>query len=310
MDDLILIKDIKELLGGNLTFPEIEEMGRYFIKGFSCHTFMNVNEAVSISPQRAAAMLVDACIERKKTKELLSFTIELDNTPLNGKKVKLEGLENLLFRLYRSGIYYNFDKRKLVSINTDKDTLTNWGALKDGKEYPIIIASIDLCHNSELVEKYGTKVMEKIYYLLWNYLQHKLKFYNGRIWSWAGDGGLLAFRDEGDVTPALQCCLEILFSLPIFNRRPRRPIKNNISIRLALDCGNIKFFSDTGKIVSNIINYAAHLEKKATHPNGISVSENIFSRLDVKMKKIFKRKSSFEGKTAYKVAYRFDKALF
>lgn len=293
----------------NVHFPDIEEIGRYLIKNFSSHNICNLDNTVSIAPQKAAAIFVDKCEELNKLKDLLCFTIELDGTTVNGKKIKLVGLENMLFRLYRSGIYYNFDKRKLININIDKEALANWGSLKDGKKYPIIIASIDICHNSELVQKHGTKVMEKIYYSLWEYLQHKLKYYNGRIWSWAGDGGLLAFKDEGEVDSALLCCLDILFAIPIFNRRHNHPIEDNIQIRLGLDCGKINFFNDTGKIVSDVINYAAHLEKNKTDSNGISISENIFDRSNDKTKKIFKKKFTFENRCAYRVAYRFTKAL-
>ena len=54
----------------------------------------------------------------------------------------------------------------------------------------------------------------------------------GLIWSWAGDGGIIAF---------------------------------------AL----VKFFRETGTIVSHVINHAAHLEKKFTHPGMVSISRTV-----------------------------------
>ena len=96
-------------------------------------------------------------------------------------------MENLLYRLSRSGQYYDFDRRSFVD-EEDHTKLLNWGALRDGREYPFTIASVDICQNSELVKKYKTKVMEKVYYRLWEFLKQKLDHWEGRTWNWAGDG--------------------------------------------------------------------------------------------------------------------------
>jgi len=73
--------------------------------------------------------------------------------------------------------------------------------------------TVDICQNSELVKKYKTKIMEKVYYRLWAFLKAKLDHWEGRIWNWAGDGGILAFRGDQGVTAAVSCCLEILATL-------------------------------------------------------------------------------------------------
>ena len=177
-------------------------------------------------------------------------------------------------------------------------TLVSWGALRDGREYPLAIASIDICQNSELVKKHTPKVMEQVYYRLWEFLKARLDTWEGRIWSWAGDGGILAFRGEENVARAVSCCLEILASLSVFNMQPDKPIKDAICFRIALDFGPLKFFSDTGKIVSEVINYAAHLEKKGTKPSKLSISDEVHARLSPAMQKMFDEEMSFEGRVA------------
>ena len=84
--------------------------------------------------------------------------------------------------------------------------------------------------------------------------------------------------------------------------QPDKPIKEEICLRIALDFGPLKFFSDTGKIVSEVINYAAHLEKKGTKPSRLSISDEVHARLSPAMRKLFAEEMSFEGRTARSTA--------
>ena len=303
MFDPTLIKDLTELLGKSLNFKDMEAIGGYLFKSrsYDLHALAGVDAKVSISPLNAAKILVEETERKGKLKELFVFVIELDGSTLNGRVVELQGLENMLFRLTRSGQYYDFSTRKFVDVD-DNRTLVNWGALRDGREYPVAVASIDICQNSELVKKYTPKVMEQVYYRLWEYLKAKLDAWEGRIWSWAGDGGILAFQGEENVFRAVSCCLEILSGLPVFNMQPDKPIKDEICFRIALDFGPLKFFSETGKIVSEVINYAAHLEKKGTKPSKLSISDEVHARLPPAMRKVFAEEMSFEGRTARSMA--------
>jgi class 3 adenylate cyclase len=245
---------------------------------------------------------VEECEQQNRLRELFAFVFELDGVPLNGRNVRLAGLENILYRLSRTGTYYDFGKRKFVDLRADRQSLPGWGALKNGKEYPIAITSVDICQNSELVRKYRPAMMEKVYYKLWGFLKAKLALYDGRLWSWAGDGGLLAFRGEQSIPEAVSCCLEVLYTMPVFNLRPDKPIREEICLRMAMDFGQLKFFEDTGRIVSDVINYAAHLEKKGTRPGALSISQNVYSRLPEGLRRVFPEKRQFEGQSAYSTA--------
>ena len=309
MFDIALQREMTELIGKSLTFTDIETIGGDLFKSYSTHALEGASEQVSISPLNAAKRLVRECESKNKLSDLFSIAIQLDGNMLNGRIVEIAGLENFLYHLSKTGIYFDFDKHKLVNFDQDKELLVNWGSLKDGKEYPIIVASLDICENSKLVKKNKPKVMEKVYYELWEYLQHRLHLYDGRIWSWAGDGGILAFRERGNTSECVNCCLEILLSLPVFNLAPAKPIKEDIVLRIGMDSGKVKFYKDTGRIVSDVINYAAHLEKQGTSPNGLSVSDAIYKELSPALKKIFATKHEFESRTAYSLVYDCANAL-
>jgi class 3 adenylate cyclase len=303
MFDETLVKDLVEMYGKSLSFSEVQAVGGYLFKdrSYSIHAIAGMDPKRSISPLNAAKILVDDVEGKDRLKDLFAFTFELDGSPLNSKLVKLDGLENLLYRLTRSGQYYDFERRRFVDTD-DHTTLINWGALRDGKDYAFTIVSIDICQNSELVKKHTTKVMEKVYYRLWAFLKAKLDHWEGRIWSWAGDGGILAFRGEKSAQQAVSCCLEILGTLAVFNMQPEKSIRDEICLRIGMDYGMVKFFNDTGRIVSDVINYAAHLEKKGTKPQAMSVSESVHARLSPSMQQVFPHEAKFEDRRAMATA--------
>lgn len=309
MIDLTLTKDLTEMLAKSLLFRDFETIGSYFFKGYSAHMLGNVPKNVTIAPHKAASILVSECQARNKIDDLLSFIIELDGTLLNGNVVKLVGLENLLYRLSRTGVYFDFMKRKFISSDQDMDIMPSWGVLREGKEYQIIIASIDICGNSELVQKYNPSLVEQVYYKFNKFLNKSIYHYNGRIWFWAGDGGILAFRKDDGIDGAVACCIELLFTLPIFNSMPGKPIEDNIEIRIGMDANTIKFYNDTGRIVSDVINYASHLEKQGTCPNGLSISGEIYNELSPGLKKMFNQEKQFKNRTAYALSFNHCKAL-
>jgi class 3 adenylate cyclase len=85
----------------------------------------------------------------------------------------------------------------------------------------------------------------------------------------------------------------------VFNLQPYKPIRDDICLRIGMDSGPVKFFEDTGRIVSEVINYAAHLEKKGTSPGALSVSGEVFDRLPETLQSVFAGKCEFEGRTAH-----------
>jgi len=302
--DASLVKDLAEMMGKSLTFKDIEAIGGYVFKdqGFSTHRLARVDHKLSISPLNAARTLVSECERKGQLKDLFAFVFELDGVPLNGRSVQLKGLDDLLYNLSRSGRYYEFGKRRFVDCESDKRCLPGWGVLRNGREYDLAIASVDICENSRLVKKHTPGVMERVYYRLWDFLKRRLDVHDGRMWNWAGDGGLLAFRGDDRERAAVSCCLEILYSLPVFNLQPDKPIRDDVRLRIGIDSGPVKYFEETGRIVSDVINFAAHLEKKGTCPGALSVSGEVYERLPKTMQSVFTAKCELDGRTARSTA--------
>lgn len=298
MLDPVLINDMTEMLTKHLKPNQIDEIGRLLLKRYNSHEKLGIDTHITIPRRRAAEALIDECLSRKKDEDLIKCLIELDGGELLGKPVVFDGIEPFMNDLAYNGYIYDYKKRKIKKLREDIDELPNWGALRDGKNYDITVGSIDIVGNSALVKKHGMKKAEKLYYKFWSLLRRVLAVYDGRIWSWSGDGGLVAFTFKDHPTRAVLFGLELQNVLPIFNMDPGLPVDESIAVRIGFDTGSIKFSHNTGNIVSETINYAAHLEKAFTSPGKISISGDLCRRISPNLRSLFTDESEFEGRTA------------
>ncbi len=295
-----LSRELTEIIALSFSFKGIEAVGKdLFYNTYSTHELEKLQPEITISPHVASARLVYECMEANRIPELISYLMQLEGNYLYGKIVHIFELDTFLFHLSENGYVYDAVEKKILPKAKHSKYLPNWGALKEGKAYEILIASIDICENSKLVHYYGANNMERIYNQLHNYLDDIVHEFEGRIWSWQGDGGIIAFRGRNKIENGLNCAFKVLLNLPLFNIGPKVTIRHPINLRIGMDCGYLNFFSDVGRIVSETINYAAHLEKKGTKINGISISDKIYKDIPERFKVFFSNSVVFEERTAY-----------
>jgi class 3 adenylate cyclase len=304
-----LRSDLRELIAGSFSSAGVDELGRLLFRTYSSHSIAGADNHITISPQRAAELLVDQAEARQKLGELVKLIAELDGSTFLGRRIEIRDIEVFFNSLARVGIVYDPSRRRLHHTREEIGRLKNWGSLRDGRVYDVTVMSVDIVGNSNLVRAFGTTTMEKLYFQLWRFLEHKLDDYDGRMWSWAGDGGLAAFTFHEHTSRAAMCAIDIQSSLPLFNISPGNPVDKRVELRVALDTGPVTFYSDTGRIVSDVINFAAHLEKTATQPGCVSLSERVVTRADERVLSIFEDCGRFEGLSYVSTPHRLD-ALF
>ena len=66
---------------------------------------------------------------------------------------------------------------------------------------------------------------------------------------------------------------------------------------------------DTGKIISDVINYAAHLEKKSTRPGSVSVSRVVYDALPSRLGSLFRYGGIFEDRDFFTNVRRLEALL-
>jgi class 3 adenylate cyclase len=300
---LMLDKTLKahliEMIASNFTLPQIDELGSLFHPNYTSHERLGIDNHITAPLRKSADALVDFCIEKGCDDELVKVIIEMDGKKMMGKTITIPQLEEFLVELAHYGFIYDAKKRKLRKTKDDPLDMPNWGSLREGREYEMTLLSADIVNNSELVSQFGMKKMEKMYFHLWNFLRRVLSTYGGRIWNWAGDGGIIAFTFKKHAIRAVQYALEVQSLVPVFNTDPDNPIPEDIQLRIGVDSGMVKYSEDTGRIVSETINFAAHLEKQFTQPGGIAVSGTVMEQLPEKIQAIFCNQDNFEDRDVY-----------
>lgn len=284
-----------ETVAGSLVADQVEALGQMLIPQLNIHELSGKRSTFTISPRMAAQVLVEHLTETGHLTEFVKLLAEIDEETILGKEIHIEGLEYFFLKLTETGMVYDLDKRKIVRLREDRNKRPDWGALKNGRNYDVTVASMDIVGSSELVKRFGRLMMEKFYSFFWTSLRERLAFYNGRIWSWAGDGGILAFAFKKHQIRAVQFALEMQRTMPLLNSHSRNPIEEDVSVRIGMHCGKVAFMTDTGKIISEVINLAAHLEKKGTRPGGVSITEAVSLPLPKKLQAFFSPEGDFEG---------------
>ncbi|MBN2655847.1 MAG: adenylate/guanylate cyclase domain-containing protein [Spirochaetales bacterium] len=297
--DISLKQEVIEMLALTFKADEINEIGVILFRKFDLHQVSGTRSTETVSSRRAATILVEYCMDKKGELGLLEFLIQIDDSVFLGRQVAVEGLETFLLKLSQYGYFYNPDKRRLVSGKDDPMDMKNWGALKEGKSYSMSILSLDIVENSRLVKEYGSGKMKKLYASLWSFLRERLAAYEGRIWSWAGDGGLIAFAMKKHMIHSIQFAMEIQTLMLLFNHDPSYPLKEPIQLRIGLDTGKVPFSFNTGEIISEVINCAAHLEKGVCLPGHIAVSCRVFDAMGKGYAVFFSSAGEFEGENTY-----------
>lgn len=299
MLDISLRQEVIEILSASFKTAEINEIGVLLFKCFDLHEVSGTRSIATLSSRKAASILLDYCIERHREIQLLEFLINMDDALFQGRTITVEGMEAFLLKLSEFGYSYNAQKRKIIHSKEDPLDMKNWGALKEGKSYAMTILSLDIVENSRLVRTYGSGKMKKLYASLWTFLRERLSRYNGRIWSWAGDGGLLAFTMKNHLVNCVKFALEIQSLMLIFNHDPAFPLKEPIKLRIGIDSGKVPYSHSTGHIISEVINFAAHLEKGVCQPGHVAVSSKVFSSMGKGFTPFFSSAGEFEGDESY-----------
>ena len=103
--------------------------------------------------------------------------------------------------------------------------------------------------------------------------------------------------------------MQVQSTVPLFNLTASRTSEADISLRLGIDTGKVKFSIETGTIVSDVINSAAHLEKKSTCPGMVSISRSVYDALPQRIASIFRFDGIFEEKDFFSTNRKLDSLL-
>ncbi|MBU44836.1 MAG: hypothetical protein CMN76_16555 [Spirochaetaceae bacterium] len=121
--------------------------------------------------------------------------------------------------------------------------------------------------------------------------------YGGQVWIEKKDSLVAAF-DGGDTLSALLASMEMNARLYLLSGE--LPI-DRAGLSIALAAGQTVYTSDMGNLVSEALNFSAHLAYREGSYNGIFIPGEIHERLNARSKKYFFREGeAFEGRNIYR----------
>ena len=297
--------DLIELIAASFKAAEVNELGRLIFRCFDSNEAAGQSANISLSARRSAGILVEQCEQGGVTDSLVKLVVELDDSVFHGRPVRVQGLEDFLGKLLRTGILYDFKTRKLVSTRRDPLDLANWGCLKDGREYDLTVISLDIAGTRPACARSARETSRSC--------TRASGSFCGKSWlPWTADlvvgrdGGIIAFAFRDHVARAVRFAVEVQATVPVFNLTESRSSSADIALRLGLDCGRMKFSLEPGRIVSDVINYAAHLEKKSTSAGMVSISRAVYDALPERLASVFRFGGIFEEKDYFTTIRRLD----
>lgn len=258
--------------------PQIQLFGRELDKNLDLYELTGFPKGCSIPRKDAAEQVVDYFFSTKRINLLLELIINIHKSGFKGEEVIIHNIKDILKEMEECGYEYKNDLSKVV-FSENKGKRTDWGFLQEGKSYNFCFVSIDICGNSTLVRKYDSYHIKETYNNFKKLVSNSILSRNGRIWSWEGDGGLVAFLLDDFVNSAIFTSIDILNSLIKFNAIENF-LNEDISIRIGINAGHAEYKKDTNLITSDAIEFTKIIEKKHTEKSSISISRHTYQYIN------------------------------
>lgn len=103
---------------------------------------------------------------------------------------------------------------------------------------------------------------------------------NGRIWSWEGDGGLVAFFFSNKQLYATLSAMDIVNRLFLYNQLHCR-LDKPLGVRMAVHSGSMDYTANEEELKrTDVIKKIIDIEANYTNPNSVTISDTVATMLD------------------------------
>lgn len=194
--------------------------------------------------------------------------------------------------------------KSLEKISSQLVPENGWAGIKSGKEYTFFMLFTEISIPSEWKKKSGNVHLNEIKQKFQTVVERISAAFDGKIWIWNEYGGLVLFCFDGSscspVIPAMKLLLNrALISIEDFD------LHTPIRLRASMHLGNTiwKARGETGTIISDSLNSIFHLGTKYTPLDDLDITEDIYKLLIPRLKKLFNKAGSFEGRNIYRLCH-------
>ena len=111
--------ELMELIAASFKTEQVNELGRLILRCYDSNEAAGQHNHISLSSRKCAGLLVEQCEQSNETEALIKLLVEVDDRTIHGRPVRVEGLEEFLGKLMRTGIHYDFKTRKVVAAKNN-----------------------------------------------------------------------------------------------------------------------------------------------------------------------------------------------
>ncbi len=291
---------LKEVLIRSCNSDQIAYIGREADLHFNLKEVSGFGEHVVIPKQVAADTIINYFKTEYQILNFISTLYYYEGKGISGGVVVLRDKHKLDKFLEEHNLIYDASLNKFVTSQIDNKQ-KDWGILEEDTEYRLAFMELDIISSSELIKTNVKIDVEKTLRNFYDFILKIVEIYNGRIWQWYGDGGLITFLNAMGVSSAIKVALQILYQLPIFNLTLNQlRWENKISLRVAIHFGKAIYKEDMNMIDSEDIQFTKQLEHNLGLPNQVIISETAYNLSEMELRKFFYKYQQYKNMYVYK----------
>ena len=214
-------------------------LARSIIDGYDIHRRTGIRTSMAIPTRQVAEQMVRDIVREDRFLEFVARIVKAQDVGIMGRRYAIPHLREIIKSTYELGFVYDTANEMFVEDGRVRRT-RNWSVLVSGTEYTIVFLRIDIVGNSELVRHYPKQIVSATYDDLRTIVNDACEARNGRIWSWEGDGGIVAFYFGKRHASAVLSAMEITHDLYLYNRT-RCHLDEPVKVRIAVHAGPCEY---------------------------------------------------------------------
>ncbi len=275
------------------------------VHNYDFHRQTGFSENLTIPRQVAARQFVSDIKKAGLFLKLVEVLVHLHTAGHMGRSYPIKDLRRIISSLRELGIIY--DKQNSIFVEDPSQRRTkNWGTLLEGGEYSFALLRLDIVGNSRLVRQYPEDVIQSTYADFRAMVQDAVGYRNGRIWSWEGDGGLVAFFFSNKNLYATFAGMDIVNRLYLYNMMQCR-LDAPLGVRLAVHGGMFEYTDNEEDIKRiDVVKKVIDIESTYTPPNSLTVSNTVANHFCKSMLQQFSPVKGPGGTAYYNYSLRWE----
>lgn len=273
------------------------------IQNYDLHDRLGFPHNIPIPARDAAQQVVRDIAAAELFIDFITLLIRLSTEGYMGRRYQINHLNDIVREMFDIGLVYDKVNRTFVEDSSVRQT-PNWGTLKTDTEYGFALLRLDIVGNTKLVKKHPPAVIEKTYGDFRHIVERCVSSRNGRIWSWEGDGGMVAFYFGNRNLQSAFAGIEIAHQLYLYNLNGC-PLGSPLEVRTAIHCGTCPYTPDPEKLKKlDLVKRTIEAEASHTKPNTLTLTESVFHSLPESVRCRFRRGDFKDGMSYYRYEIR------